>query len=202
MRPTASGYSRACRRPANRHARRRRTAQSSHPGAGACEGIEEWLGRHGASFETAALRLPQSLPRRRPGMRQFLNAIDNVRHGEERRRRVSNHAWPSCRTRLSFRDQFLHTFAGWDPLLQWIPAFANMTRESGAGRIGHHPHLCEAIIGRIALMLRRIQMLPLTQIVLPGLCRASTNTGKTCTASRGWPGQARPRRLSESCVCV
>ena len=47
--------------------------------------------------------------RRRPGMRWFLNAINNVRHGEERRRRVSNHARRPCRARLSFRDQFLHT---------------------------------------------------------------------------------------------
>ena len=47
------------------------------PSLRACEGIERWLDRHGASpalregklFETAALRLPQSLPRRRPGMR-------------------------------------------------------------------------------------------------------------------------------------
>jgi hypothetical protein len=29
------------------------------PGLRACEGIERWLDRHGASFETAALRLPQ-----------------------------------------------------------------------------------------------------------------------------------------------
>ena len=42
-------------------------------------------------------------------MRRFLNAINNIRHGEERRRRVSNHAQRPCRTRLSFRDQFLHT---------------------------------------------------------------------------------------------
>jgi hypothetical protein len=42
-------------------------------------------------------------------MRGFLNAINKVRHGEERRRRVSNHARRPCRTRPSFRDQFLHT---------------------------------------------------------------------------------------------
>jgi hypothetical protein len=29
------------------------------PGPASVEGIEGWLGRHGASFETAALRLPQ-----------------------------------------------------------------------------------------------------------------------------------------------
>ena len=40
---------------------------------------------------------------------RFLSAINNVPHGEERRRRVSNHARRPCRTRLSFRDQFLHT---------------------------------------------------------------------------------------------
>jgi hypothetical protein len=40
-------------------------------------------------------------------MRWFLNAINNVRHGEERRRCVSNHARRPCRTRPSFRDQFL-----------------------------------------------------------------------------------------------
>jgi hypothetical protein len=36
--------------------------------------------REGRLFETAALRLPQSLPQRRPGMTYFLNAINNVRH--------------------------------------------------------------------------------------------------------------------------
>jgi hypothetical protein len=36
----------------------------------------------------------------------------------------------------------------------------------------------------------------------PALCRASTKTGKACAASRGWPGQARPKRLSESSICV
>jgi hypothetical protein len=40
--------------------------------------LKDGLVRHGASFETAALRLPQSLPRRRPGMRRFLNAINNA----------------------------------------------------------------------------------------------------------------------------
>jgi len=34
-------------------------------------------------------------------MRRFLNAINNVRHGEERRRRVSNHARRPYRTRPS-----------------------------------------------------------------------------------------------------
>ena len=49
----------------------------------------------------------------RPGMKRFLNPINNVRHGEERRRRVSNRTRRPCRTRLSFRDQFFtRSFAG------------------------------------------------------------------------------------------
>jgi hypothetical protein len=78
----------------------------------ACEGIQGWLGRRGASFETAALRLPQSLPRRRPGMRRFLNAIDNLRHGEERRRRVSNHARRRAAPGFRFEtNSFIRSFA-------------------------------------------------------------------------------------------
>jgi hypothetical protein len=43
--------------------------------------------REGRLFETAALRFPQSLPRRRPGMRTFLNPINGIpceNHAEER----------------------------------------------------------------------------------------------------------------------
>jgi len=107
--------------------------------------------REGKLFETAALRLPQSLPRRRPGMRWFLNAINNVRHGEERRRRVSNHARRPCRTRLSFEtNSFTRSKAGvhvtglragpnrhvilekFELVGQWVPAFAGKTKKNAS----------------------------------------------------------------------
>ena len=87
-----------------------------------CEGIERWLDRHGAS--PAFARASSS---RQPlcgflRMTWFLNAINKIPHGEERRRRVSNHARRPCRTRLSFRDQFLHTLLRRDDDRAGVPA--------------------------------------------------------------------------------
>jgi hypothetical protein len=53
------------------------------------------------------------------------------------------------------------------------------------------------------LVLRCIQMIQFrTQSSRPALCRVSTESGKACALSRGWPGQARPRRSSESSVWI